>query len=71
MEVIFINNAFQLQDKQFELISFSQVSDIYVDVYAKADGWDEWNTSFAANQTTINGILQTSADMIIETLSNG
>jgi hypothetical protein len=71
MEVIFINNAFQLQGKEFKLISFTKGSDIYVDVYALADGWNEWNTSFIANETTINGILQTSADMIIETLSNG
>jgi hypothetical protein len=69
MEVIFINNAFQLQGKQFELISFGQVSDIYVDVYSKADGWDEWNTTFGANETTINGVLQTSVDMIMQTLS--
>lgn len=71
MNVIFINNAFELQGKLFDLISFSKISEEYVDVFAKADGWDEWNTSFCANETSINGILQTSADMIIQTLSNG
>jgi hypothetical protein len=30
-----------------------------------------WGTSAVENETTINGILQTSAQMIIDTLSNG
>lgn len=30
-----------------------------------------WGTSAGENETTINGILQTSAEMIIKTLSNG
>lgn len=30
-----------------------------------------WVTSAVENETTINDVLQTSADMIIETLSNG
>jgi hypothetical protein len=30
-----------------------------------------WVTSAVENETTINDVLQTSADMIIETLTNG
>jgi hypothetical protein len=69
VEVIFINNAFVLQGREFKLISYNKVSEMYVDAYSVADGWDEWNTSFGANETIINGVLQTSADMIMQTLS--
>lgn len=31
----------------------------------------DWGTSAVENETTINGVLQTSAQMIIDTLSNG
>lgn len=30
-----------------------------------------WGTTAVENETTINGVLQTSAQMIIDTLSNG
>lgn len=69
VEVIFINNAFVLQGREFKLISYNKASEMYVDVYALADGWDEWNTSFGANEIIINGVLQTSVDMIMQTLS--
>ena len=54
----------------FELYLFNKYAESSVSLYLINKEYN-WGTTAIANETKINGIVQTSADMIIETLSNG
>jgi len=53
-------NVIDLQHSSEEVVLITIENDIYYSVIA-----------LVANQVTINGVLQTSAQMIIDTLTNG
>ncbi len=55
---------------KYEVYHFDKSAPNSVTMLLRNEQYD-WGTSAIANETTINGILQTSADMNIETLSNG
>ena len=55
---------------KYELYSFDKSSSNSVLMYMKNEQY-EWGTTAVVDQTTINGVLQTSVDMILDTLTNG
>jgi hypothetical protein len=69
LELIYINQILTFDGREYtisnlelsseEVVYATITNDIYLSVIA-----------LVANQTTINGVLQTSAQMIIDTLSN-
>jgi hypothetical protein len=68
-ELIFIDNQLTYRGSQYFVANTQPVNDaVFVNlIYEDSD----FTITLVANQTTINGILQTSAQMIIDTLSNG
>jgi uncharacterized protein YaiE (UPF0345 family) len=54
----------------YEVYHFENGAPNTVVMYMRNDQYN-WGTSAVENDTIINGVLQTSADMIIETLTNG
>jgi hypothetical protein len=71
IDFIIIDNCIIRGDFKYEIISFYKSDDKYVDVDSVNSLGGVYNTSLGANECSINGIPQTSADMIFETLSNG
>lgn len=68
-EITFINNIVTYRGYDY-LIGFVELgSDISAIVNLVHDPYT-FNIALVANQTTINGVLQTSAQMIIDTLTN-
>lgn len=55
---------------EYEVYEFAEAAPNSVTMLLRNDIYN-WATSAISNETTINGILQTSAQMIIDTLSNG
>lgn len=55
---------------QYEVYSFEKGAPNTVTMLLRNEEYD-WGTSAVENETIINDVLQTSADMILETLSNG
>lgn len=65
------NNPIALIDGvEYEVYEFQKSAPNSVAIYFKNEEYN-WGTSAVENETIINGVLQTSADMIIETLTNG
>lgn len=69
-EFIYKKPMATIQGVEYEIYFFEISAPNSVTIRLKNDEYD-WGTSLVVNETTINGVLQTSADMIIETLSNG
>ena len=69
LELIFIDELLTFDGNQYSVSNLELTSEFVVyatiqnDVYVSV-------IALVANQTTINGVLQTSAQMIIDTLSN-
>jgi hypothetical protein len=55
---------------EYELYEFAESAPNSVTILLRNEIYS-WATSAISNETTINGVLQTSAQMIIDTLSNG
>lgn len=68
--VIFENKKISQMDYTYNLVDVLKCSETLVDIHLMGDIHDFWFT-YVANETIINGVVQTSADMIIETLTNG
>lgn len=59
-----------LEGIAYELLSCNNHDEIGVNLHLSNDVYNTYYTVIA-NEVTINGVLQTSAQMIIDTLSNG
>jgi hypothetical protein len=70
MEIIFINNSLlTYRGQSYQIGIMSIIGDAVM--VQLIDSESDFNITLVSNETTINDIVQTSADMIIETLSNG
>lgn len=67
--LIYNNPILNLNEINYEISSIDLISDqiAYLNLFS-----DKYNFTYGvvANETTINGVLQTSAQMIIDTLTN-
>lgn len=70
IELSYINKVLTFNGIEYDVVELETTSDINVLVTIKNEIYYSV-VSFVANQATINGVLQTSAQMIIDTLSNG
>jgi len=68
-QLIFIDNQLTYRGFQYSVGNTQDVNDaVFVNlIYEDSD----FTITLVANETSINGIIQTSAQMIIDTLSNG
>lgn len=69
VELIYIDGILGFNGQEFTCGSRFIEGDACIINLLNAD--NDFYVMFIANQTTINGILQTSAQMISDTLSNG
>jgi hypothetical protein len=69
VELIIENNKAQFRGQWFDIVS-SKLDGGYCLVNLVNQD-NDLIVCFGGNETTINGVLQTSAQMIIDTLSNG
>ena len=70
INIEFTNDTIILDSIKYQLESMIGHDDSIVNLHLVNDVYDTYYT-IVANNVTINGVLQTSADMIFETLSNG
>jgi len=68
--LLYVNNILEYQGDNYKILSVEVIDKnlVHVHIYN-----DQYNCiiGLVANETTINDVLQTSADMIFETLTNG
>lgn len=69
IDLIFLNGILDFRNSLFKISSMYLMGDNLVHVQIYDDNINEI-VAFIANETTINGIVQTSGQMIIDTLSN-
>lgn len=69
IELIFTNSLLSWDGNLFQVAYLYTDGDINANLNLFNDENNFW-ILFLANQTTINGVLQTSAQMIIDTLTN-
>ena len=69
LDLIFTNNILEFRDDFFEISSVDLVDINMVHVHIYNEIYNEI-IGVTANETTINGVIQTSAQMIIDTLTN-
>lgn len=55
---------------KYEVYDFAEAEPNTVSIYLRNEIYN-WGTSIVVDETSINGVLQTSVQMIIDTLSNG
>jgi hypothetical protein len=69
IDLLYNNSILTLEEIDYEISSIDLISDeiVYLNIYN-----DNYNYTYAvvANETVINKVLQTSAQMIIDTLSS-
>jgi hypothetical protein len=68
VELIYINQLLTLNGEEYSVSNLEATSDLNVLLCIQNDVYLSF-VVFAANETTINGVLQTSAQMIIDTLT--
>jgi len=68
IELIFTNSLLSWNGNLFQVIDSYQDGNVNANVRLVNDDNNFW-VLFLANETTINGVLQTSAQMIIDTLN--
>ena len=68
-ELSFINKILNFHNINYELIDIEPTSDINVLATIQNEIY-LLTIALVANETTINGVLQTSSEMIVETLSS-
>ena len=67
-ELIYIGNELNYRGQFFQIGESVNLQDtVLLNLY---DSESNFNIILVANETTINGVLQTSAQMIIDTLTN-
>jgi hypothetical protein len=69
IELIYQNNLLGWGGYQFEILELKTDGDFNVNLHLINNGNDFW-VLFLANETTINGVFQTSSEMIVETLTS-
>lgn len=70
LELIYSNTLLIFNNEEYNIVLLEATSDTNVYVGIENDVYN-YIIVLVANETTINGVLQTSAQMIIDTLSNG
>jgi citrate lyase alpha subunit len=68
IDLIFINNILIFDEIEYSITEISKNDDFGVTIFLSGVEYQFYYT-FRANDVTINGVLQTSADMIINTLT--
>lgn len=68
IELIFTNSLLSLDGNLFQVVDSYADGEINANLNLVNDENNFW-VLFLANETTINGVLQTSAQMIIDTLN--
>jgi len=69
VELIYINQILEFRQDFFKVISVEPIGDYMVHAHIYNEIYNEI-VGLTINETTINGVLQTSAQMIIDTLTN-
>lgn len=69
VELIYINVILEFKEDFFKVLSADAVDDMMVHIHIYNEIYNEI-IGLSANETTINGVIQTSAQMIIDTLTN-
>lgn len=69
VKLIYINEILEFRKDFFKVISVDPIGDIMVHAHIYNEIYNEI-IGLSENETTINGVLQTSAQMIIDTLTN-
>ena len=69
IELIFTNSLLSWNGNLFQVVDSYSDGEINANLNLVNDDNNFW-VLFLANETTINGVLQTSAKMIIDTLTN-
>lgn len=70
LELIYTNTLLIFNNEEYNIVLLEATSDTNVYVGVQNDVYN-YIIVLVANETSINGVLQTSAQMIIDTLSNG
>ena len=70
VELLYKNQILEYKGDFYTIVSLDRIDDNLVHVHIMNQIYNSI-IALVANDTIINGIIQTSADMIIETLSNG
>jgi hypothetical protein len=69
IEIIFTNGIFIIDGNSYQILSMNLRGETMAYVHIYNDVYNE-TIGLLENETTINGVLQTSGQMIIDTLSN-
>lgn len=69
IELIFTNSILSWNGNLFQVVDSYEDGDINANLRLFNDENNFW-VLFLANETSINGVIQTSAQMIIDTLTN-
>jgi hypothetical protein len=67
----YINGLLIYKNNSYSIERLEKIDAEMVDVDSCNSAGNRFDTTLISNYVTINDIIQTSADMIIETLSNG
>lgn len=70
VELFFINQLLEYKGDFYTIVSLDLIDDNLVHAHIMNEIYNSI-IALVANDTSINGIVQTSAQMIIDTLSNG
>ena len=70
ININYIDSLLTLDGIDYELLSVQSQNEIAVNLHLANSVYNTYYT-VVANEVSINGVLQTSAQMIIDTLSNG
>jgi hypothetical protein len=66
-----LDNKIFIYNSWYNIESIVKINESMVDVSSSTDEGHRYDTTFIEGMITINGTLQTSAQMIFDTLSNG
>lgn len=69
IEIKYQNNRIFIHNSWYNIESVLIINDTMVDVYSATDEGHRFDTTFVEGTITINGVFQTSAQMIYDTLS--
>lgn len=69
-EFDYIKPIATIEGVKYEVYHYDRCASNSVVMYLRNEQY-EWGTTAVVDETTINGVLQTSVDMILETLANG
>jgi hypothetical protein len=69
IDLIFTNKLLSWRDNLFQVVDSYTDGEINANLHLMNEDNNFW-VLFLANETSINGVIQTSAQMIIDTLTN-